>query len=476
MNRVLLWCAASLLAMPGVAQDVSLDKKLGAENAAKVEQEMGIYQHDSLYRLVNSVGNKLVSRLRNTPFEFRFFLADSPEPNAFALPGGYVYVTRGILPLVQTEDELAGIMAHEIIHVTQRHSVKQMQKGLLTGILTVPGKLINTVTGTKVGNIINAPIEFSGKAFTAQYSRGHESEADEFGIQLMASAGYKPEALADALERLSKVVELLTNKAEKNNYFSDHPYTPKRVAYIRKNAPLYKPVNPAPVTASENEFLKNFERLTFGQNPEQGIFKDSLFVQPGLSFAWFTPPGWQTMNKPAVAGGFSENGDAIVTLRISDPDKTIRQTGDEAKEKASKMEGVTVEAAGDTVIHSFPAYRLRFTSMDKKEVAKVELIWIDYQGQVFQLAGVCLPSLMKPVHQSLCSFQKANRDQLDLVKLYQLHYVQSQNETLDQLSARTGNVLMPSLTAAINNLTPSARLMAGSGVKIVKSSPYLPKK
>lgn len=127
------------------AQDVSLDKKLGAETALMVEHEMGIYQHDSLQLLVNSIGSKLVSRLRINPFEFKFFLADTEEPNAFALPGGYVYVSRGLLPLIQTEDELAGIMAHEIIHVAQRHSVKQMKKGAVTGLLTVPGKILNTV-------------------------------------------------------------------------------------------------------------------------------------------------------------------------------------------------------------------------------------------------------------------------------------------------------------------------------------------
>jgi len=107
------------------AQDYSLDKKLGAENAVLVEQEMGLYKHDSLQWLINSVGQKLVARLKSKPFDFHFYLADSEEPNAFALPGGYIYVTRGILPLMQTEDELAGVMAHEIIHVMQRHSVKQ---------------------------------------------------------------------------------------------------------------------------------------------------------------------------------------------------------------------------------------------------------------------------------------------------------------------------------------------------------------
>ena len=186
-----LFCLCLLLSAPSIrAQDVSLDKKLGAENAARIEQEMGFYHHDSLTHLINFVGQKLVARLQTNPFEYRFFLVDSPEPNAFALPGGYVYVTRGILAILQTEDELAGVMAHEIIHVAQRHSVKQMRKGILPKILTLPGNVINKVTGTGIGNVLNVPIGITAGAAIARYSRNHEAESDAFGIQLAASAGY----------------------------------------------------------------------------------------------------------------------------------------------------------------------------------------------------------------------------------------------------------------------------------------------
>ncbi|HEX5169434.1 MAG TPA: M48 family metalloprotease [Cyclobacteriaceae bacterium] len=151
MKRLFFLLPALVGAVTCIGQNISLDKKLGADNSALVEQEIGLYHHDSLYALVNAVGQKLVSKLKNNPFEFKFFLADTQDPNAFALPGGYIYITRGILPLIQSEDELAGIMAHEIIHVVERHSVKQMNKGLIGGILQIPGNLINAVTGTRVG-------------------------------------------------------------------------------------------------------------------------------------------------------------------------------------------------------------------------------------------------------------------------------------------------------------------------------------
>src|SRR5688572_29483874 len=115
MLKRTVFLALSLSALLVNAQDYSKDVKLGEENAKVVEQQMGLYQHDSLQRLVQGIGQRLVAQLDKKPFEFHFFLADSEEPNAFALPGGYIYVTRGILPLIQNEDELACIMAHEII-------------------------------------------------------------------------------------------------------------------------------------------------------------------------------------------------------------------------------------------------------------------------------------------------------------------------------------------------------------------------
>lgn len=455
------------------AQDVSLDKKLGAENAVQVELEMGLYRHDSLQRLVTSVGNKLVSRLTRNPFEFKFFLVDSPEPNAFALPGGYIYVTRGILPLIQTEDELAGIMAHEIIHVTQRHSVKQMKKGIVPSLLKVPGNLINKVTGTHLGNILNAPIELSSKAFISNYSRGHESEADRFGVQLAASAGYQPAALADALNRLAREIEVLTGEAERRSYLSDHPYTPSRESAIRSSAPHYKPVNPSPITKSNQQFLKHFAGLCFGLNPQQGIFSDTLFVQPDLGFSWIIPSGWATLNKPTTVAAYSEKGDGLVALQLTDRKKKAREFGAEAKEKSSQAKGSTLLAARDTVINSFPAYLLRMQTADEKNVAIMEIIWLDYQSEVLQLAGVSTVPLASTLHQSLVSFRNSTTKEKSSVQIYELHLAQSQpGETIKSLSERTGNRLKPELTSIINNVRVDSALSENQLIKVIKARPY----
>lgn len=455
------------------AQDISLDLKLGTETAKQVEQEMGLYHHDSLELLINRVGEKLVSRLKKNPFDYKFFIVDSDIPNAFAIPGGNVYLSRGIFAIIQTEDELAGIMAHEIIHIAQRHSVKQMKKSKVTGILKVPGNLLNAVTGTRIGNVLNVPVGLTTSAFSAKHSRGHETEADKFGLQLAASAGYKTDALADALERLSLQVALLTGETEKHSYFSDHPFTPSRVVSIRKIAGMYPPVNPSAITLSQKDFLQKMNGLCFGPNPEQGVFNDSLFIHSQLECAWIIPSGWHTMNKPVMVAAYNEKGDAIVAMRVSDQKGKAHQIGEAAKKKSNETDGITVEFAGDTTIHSFSAYVLRMRSLEDKQEVVSEIIWLDYKNTTLELISAGVPAARKEMHKSLCSFRAARPEELQRLMIYEMKVVEAkEGETIQQLSARTGNKLQPAMTGVMNNQTDKKFFVEGEPVKVVTASPY----
>ena len=455
------------------AQDISVDKKLGAENALLVEREIGLYQHDSLYNLVNEVGHKLVSRLTNNPFEFKFFLADSEVPNAFALPGGYVYLTRGILLLIQTEDELAGIMAHEITHVTERHSIKQMKKGRIGGILQVPGNIINAVTGTRIGNIINTPLAWGSQAFISSYSRGREKDADSYGARLAVSAGYNPNALADALERLAKGIEIVTGEKEKKNYFSDHPMTSSRTAEIRKSNTDYKPLESS-TGGSKEEFQQKFNGLCFGPNPKQGIFIDSLFIHPELNFSWIAPRGWQSANKPTAVGVFAEQGDALAVLNIVDTKKSVREIGEDVKSRALRSTSVIVQSAKDTVVNSNKAYLIRLIEVGQGTDVFLDIIWVSLDEKIFQLAGVSTPPKRKVVNQTLYTFRKSTKDELNMINQLELQIVHSEkSETISQLSERTGNKLSVPLTALINDLSQDSSINENIGIKIIRAVPYV---
>src|SRR5213079_3194867 len=156
---------------------------------------------------LGQVGARLVAAANDARWKFTFKIVDQQESNAFAIPGGRIYVSRGLLALVNREDELAGVLAHEIAHVNERHSTRQQRKGILPGILSLPGNIVGGIVSEDLGAIINAPIDTVGGAWLSRYSRGQESDSDRIGMRTAAKAGYDPSALADILGRLEQVIK-----------------------------------------------------------------------------------------------------------------------------------------------------------------------------------------------------------------------------------------------------------------------------
>ena len=204
----------------------------GAAMQQQVADQIGLYMAPELERYVDAVGQRLVNALGETPYRFQFAIVDQFEPNAFASPGGYIYVSRGLLAQMNSEAELAGVLAHEISHVTRRHHTKQAGRGLGAGLLTLPGRAVGVVS-KDLGNMINTPINYAGKVYLSSFSRGQESEADDYGMRLAAAAGYDPLALVDALEGIERTVYLLTGEHHEATFFDTHPTTPQRVSDIQ---------------------------------------------------------------------------------------------------------------------------------------------------------------------------------------------------------------------------------------------------
>ena len=212
------------------------DIEQGAEVAKLVEQQIGLYPMPQTEAYLREVGGRLVAVVNDPRWKFSFQIVDQQEPNAFAIPGGGIYVSRGLLALIKREDELAGVLAHEIAHVTQRHSAKQQRKGILPGLLSVPGNVVGNVVGENLGALINAPIDTVGGAWLSRYSRGQESESDRIGIRTAAQAGYEPTALADILQRLEQDVASQTGQERRFSIFDSHPMTETRLKDIRSRA------------------------------------------------------------------------------------------------------------------------------------------------------------------------------------------------------------------------------------------------
>ena len=195
------------------------EKKIGAEEAKKVEEEMGLLDDAKLTAYLDTLGQRLAKESPRQNVTYQFHVVDMTEPNAFALPGGYVYVTRGLLALVNSEDELAGVVGHEVGHVAARHSVQKISK---QGPFAVVFGLVSGITGLVsplVGNIVGGIGDFTQSLVFSPYSRSQETEADRVGQDMSARAGWDPAALSTFLHTLGREVDQMSKEPRKPSLF-----------------------------------------------------------------------------------------------------------------------------------------------------------------------------------------------------------------------------------------------------------------
>ncbi|MGY9004644.1 MAG: M48 family metalloprotease [Alphaproteobacteria bacterium] len=289
-------------------EEISLGQ---TEHPKLVKSFGGIVPDPALEKYVSSVG-QLLARTSELPnLKFTFTLLNSSVVNAFALPGGYVYISRGLLAIANSEAELAGVLAHEIGHITARHTAQRYSQGVFTnlgvnviGILTGSQGLAQLV-GTGAG------------LYLRSYSRTHEFEADTLGVRYLKRAGFKPEAMASFLKSLrahsrlsAKLKNLEPGKIDEFDILSTHPRTIERVTRAAKNAggaPVADPI------IGRDVFLKKISGMIYGDSPDQGFVRGREFFHPDLRVHFKAPEGFHLTNSPTQVMGRGSDG-AVLTF------------------------------------------------------------------------------------------------------------------------------------------------------------------
>lgn len=451
------------------------EQQAGADAARQLEEQVGIYPGEFLTNYIDSVGRRLVAALGDTPYYFRFKIVDQAEPNAFATPGGYIYVSRGIMTLINSEDELAGILAHEISHVTLRHHARQAQRGMLPGILTLPGRAVGKVVGEDVGNIINSPLEAVGKTYMASYGRGQEAEADRVGMQLAARAGYDPSALADALTNLERTVSLLTGEQREFSFFDTHPQTPTRVGDIEREAAQIQWQAGKPFAKNQAALFKRLDGLTWGpNNPMQGVFAGQQFMQADMNFSIMFPDGWQTLNTPRFVGAFEPTQKAFVLFgspeRPGPANELAAAFADELR-SAAKIEPTEMRSFE---IGEWPAYLVRIEDSSGTEPVSIYNVWVNSRRSTFQIVAVGADRYRDALRETALSLREMTVDERRSIVAYRIRIAAAEaGEDMEALSARTDNVFSAAFTAAVNGLPPDVELDAQALIKILSKEAYL---
>jgi len=335
MRFIYLAIILNLLALQGCAtnpvtgeQDFVLmseseEISLGQKYHQQIIQEMPVYQDPELAAYVSEVGQR-VARVSHRPeLNYRFTVLDDPMVNAFALPGGYIYITRGILAYLNSEAELAAVLGHEVGHVTARHSVRQQSASTATSIA---GAVLSATTGVPgTEDVFNV----FGKALLSGYGRGHELESDRLGAQYLARSGYDPQAMLEVIGVLKnqELFERQRARAEGreprayHGVFASHPDNDRRLQEVVSEADHLKTTG-TPRTGRK-PFLAHLEGLSFGQSENDGVVDGTNFYHKPLNIGFRFAKDWSIDNQPDRLLASAPDQAAVVEVRVATLKKRI---------------------------------------------------------------------------------------------------------------------------------------------------------
>jgi predicted Zn-dependent protease len=299
----------------------------GQEAAAEIRKAYGTYEDlPSLQSYVNEVGQKLAKKSHRPQLDYHFTVLDSPQVNAFALPGGHIYITRGILAYLNSEAELAAVLAHEIGHVTARHNVRQYSAATAANAAATIGGLLVGIFVPQLGGQaiqgIQSLLGITGSVLVLGYGRAHELEADRLGAEYLARSGYDPQAMIRVIGVL-KNQELFDIEAAKqegreprsyHGLFATHPDNDTRLQEVVGEAEQH--VQPGAIDDHRTQFLHQTEGMAFGDVANQGVVRGNSFQHKELGFTLSFPINWRIKNKPDEVLAISPDGHALMALSL----------------------------------------------------------------------------------------------------------------------------------------------------------------
>lgn len=291
---------------PASAQVAGLtasDKAAGKQAHAGIVQEFGGRIEGPLATYVERVGRRVAAAASpdSRPEDWTITVLNSPVPNAMATPGGYLYITRGLLAMINSEAELASVLGHEAGHVTARHSDKRNSRATIAGIGSILAGVFLGDTGGQIASTL-------GSGYVATYSRGQEHESDQLGLRYAQAAGYDPRAAASMLAALDRVSEVEGRQSMERgglqSIFASHPVTRERIDRVARLAEQM----PQGGVKNSDAYLAAINGMAFGDSADQGIVSGTSFRHGALGFGFDAPRGFQLQNSPRAVTGTGPNG------------------------------------------------------------------------------------------------------------------------------------------------------------------------
>jgi predicted Zn-dependent protease len=285
---------------------------MGQQSDPEIKNFFGVYEDEKLQRFINEKGQQMAAVSHRKELNYQFKIVDSPVVNAFAVPGGYVYFTRGIMAHFNNEAEFAGVLGHEIGHITARHSAKQYSNAMIAQIGLAAGMILSPEFA-QFGDLASQGVQL----LFLKFGRDAESQSDGLGVEYSTKIGYDAAEMAgffETLDRLSKNA----GGEEVPTFLSTHPDPLDREKKVAKLAEDWKrKVGATTLKVNGDNYLRMIDGIVYGEDPKQGFVEQNVFYHPVLKFQFGIPTGWAVQNTPQAVQMAPEDGKAMMMMTLA---------------------------------------------------------------------------------------------------------------------------------------------------------------
>lgn len=354
--------------------------QLGKQTDVQVRKQYGVYEDQKLSAYLNDMGQRLagVSHRPNLPYKFE--IVDASAVNAFAVPGGYVYFTRGILANLNNEAELAGVMGHEIGHITARHSAQQYSRAQLAQFGVVVGGLF-------LGDLVSGVAQLGVGMLFLSFSRENERQADALGVEYASRAGYDGKELAAFFETLERM-NPGSDRSGLPGWFSTHPSPEDREVSVRKEAKEWQQkLGMKDAKVNRETYLRHIDGLVYGDDPRQGYVEEGVFYHPDMKFQFPVPANWKINNTPSQVQIMNENKDGGIIFSAA-----AAASPKDAASKFVQANRASVLSSDPITVGGFPAQRVVSDVRGQSGTIRVVSYFIQRGKSIFYFHGLSSPS------------------------------------------------------------------------------------
>ncbi len=474
-------CVAVMLMIPSCSINPVTGKKqimfmseaqeiqMGTQYDPQVIATFGEYQNEELNALIQERGKEMGLISHRSNLEYHFRILDSPVINAFAVPGGYIYLTRGIMAQFNNEAEMLGVLGHEMGHITARHSASQQTKQTLGQLLFVGG-MIASEEFRKYGEYAMQGMQLLFLSF----SRENEREADRLGVEYASKIGYDANKMADFYQVLVKM-NMASKHAGVPTFMSTHPDPGDRYNAVIRDAKIWQDsLDVDQWKVNKNSYLSMIDGMVYGEDPRQGYVEEQSFYHPELKFEFPVPVAWMLDNSPMQVRMYTPDGKAIMVFTLAQG-KTLDEAGQTTMEQLK----LNVVESGKTTVNGMPAIAaLSYQATQNQSTGQQDTInvlsyFIDDGGRYYAFHGVTAQAdfntytrIFKPTMESfnrLTDPSKLNRQP----KKIRIKKVQRTGTLANAFRSMGVQQQQMEKLAFLNNMDLSDQVQAGTMIKIV---------